>query len=169
MQRGTFSHEDDYHAQQWRNPTRRYLHTGNGDSCEYFICKQGPASARRTNNTDPHTLRVNTNSPRIYSIGDCSAAAVPAIHNVLAAVPVLAANIKKDLILASGLGEVGDDRIFNEDKRETQLVPIGRSMGVGVIMGWAIPGWLVWLIKGRDYWLWTTGRLWNGTQWNKEA
>jgi hypothetical protein len=49
-----------------------------------------------------------------------------------------------------------------EDKGETQLVPIGRSKGVGALMGWEVPSWVVWAIKGRDYWLWTTGKLWSG-------
>ena len=36
-------------------------------------------------------------------------------------------------------------------------------------MGWRIPSFLVWLIKGRDYWLWTTGDLWSGKQCAKES
>jgi hypothetical protein len=56
-------------------------------------------------------------------------------------------------------------KLFEEDVRETQLVPIGTKKGVGAAMGWRLPGWLVWVIKGRDYWIWTTGRLWSGRQW----
>lgn len=36
-------------------------------------------------------------------------------------------------------------------------------------MGYKVPGFLVWLIKGREYWLWTTGNLWSGKQWAKEG
>lgn len=121
--------------------------------------------------TNPQTLRVDAaKRPRIYAIGDASSYARPAIHNILSAIPVLGSNIKRDLLLdAEKLeSEVGPDRIFEEDTRETQLVPIGKSKGVGSAMGWRVPSWMVWMIKGRDYWLWTTGKLWSGRQWEKE-
>jgi NADH dehydrogenase FAD-containing subunit len=121
--------------------------------------------------TNTSTLRVGAAGPRIYAIGDASSYARPAVHNILAAVPVLGANIKRDLLLAAGKPEsdVAADKVFKEDTRETQMVPIGKSKGVGAAMGWKLPSWLVWLIKGRDYWLWTTGGLWSGKQWAKET
>lgn len=120
--------------------------------------------------TDPKTLRVTNAGPRIYAIGDVSSWARPAVHNILGSVPVLGANLTRDLLLDIGLDEsrVGKDRQFKEETREMQLVPIGRSKGVGAAMGWQLPSSLVWLIKGRDYWLWTTGNLWNGKQWAKK-
>jgi NADH dehydrogenase FAD-containing subunit len=122
-------------------------------------------------NTSPSTLRVSAAGPLIYAIGDCASSFRPAIHLILAAIPVLCANIKRDLLLATGEPEkaIGADRNFVEDTRETQLVPIGRSRGVGAAMGWQVPSWMVWAIKGRDYWLWTTGGLWSGKQWAKES
>ncbi|KAH8156323.1 hypothetical protein CIB48_g11927 [Xylaria polymorpha] len=119
-------------------------------------------------NTNASSLRVVGAGERVYAIGDASSAARPAVHNILAAVPVLGANIKRDLLLAAGKS-AGQDREFREDTRETQLVPIGKSKGVGAAMGNKIPSFLVWLIKGRDYWLWTTGNLWSGKQWAKES
>ena len=121
--------------------------------------------------TNPSTLRVET-LDRVYAIGDVSSAARPAIHIIIEQVPVLCANLKRDLLLAeaaAGLGAVpvGEDRIFKEDKRETQMVLIGRSNAVGAAMGWSLPGWVVKMIK-RDYWLWTTPDLWSGKQWAKE-
>ena len=116
------------------------------------------------------TLRVDKAGPRIYAIGDVSSAARPAVHLILEAVPVLCTNIKRDLLLDAGVkSSVGEDRTFKEDTRETQLVPIGKNKGVGAAMGWKVPSWAVWLIKGRDYWLWTTGDLWSGKQWAKES
>ncbi|ORY16523.1 FAD/NAD(P)-binding domain-containing protein [Clohesyomyces aquaticus] len=118
--------------------------------------------------TNPQTFRVEGTHERIYSIGDCSSAFRPAVHNILAGIPVLCKNIGKDLRAAAAEGKAGEgeaDTQFKEDTREMQLVPIGRSAGVGAAMGWAVPGWMVWLIKGRDYWVWTTGRLWSGRQW----
>ncbi|KAL1859490.1 hypothetical protein Daus18300_009635 [Diaporthe australafricana] len=124
--------------------------------------------------TNPSTLRVDGAGPnaRIYAIGDASSYARPAIHNILSAVPVLCASVRDDLVSEGGRLEslaVGGGRLFVEDKRETQLVPIGRSRGVGAAMRFQIPGFLVWMLKWRDYWLWTTGSLWNGKKWDKES
>lgn len=121
--------------------------------------------------TNPATLRVDKAGPRVYAIGDAASYARPAVHLILGAIPVLCANIKRDLLLATTEEEsaLSKDRIFKEDTRETQLVPIGNSKGVGAAMGFQLPGFLVWLIKGRDYWLWTTGNLWSGKQWTKES
>jgi NADH dehydrogenase FAD-containing subunit len=115
------------------------------------------------------TLRVRAAGPRVYAVGDASSYAQPSVHQLLAAIPVLSANIKRDLLIAAGQEVKEEDRVFKEDSRETQLVPIGRSKGVGAVMGYKIPSLLVWLIKGRDYWLWTTGNLWSGKQWAKEG
>ena len=123
--------------------------------------------------TNSSTLRVEKAGQRVYAIGDCASYSRPAIHLLMDAVPVLSANIRHDLLLASGKREKGDsrggeDRHYKEDIRESQLVPIGKSKGVGAVMGYQLPSFLVWLIKGRDYWLWTTGGLWSGKTWNKE-
>lgn len=116
------------------------------------------------------TLRVDKAGARVYAIGDLGSHARPAVHNISNTVPTLCANIKRDLLLAEGKEEstVGADRVF-KDTRETQLVPIGKNKGVGAAMGFQLPSLFVWLIKGRDYWLWTTGDLWSGKQWAKES
>lgn len=121
--------------------------------------------------TNASTLRVDKAGPRIYAVGDVASYARPAVHLILNAIPVLCGNIKHDLLLACGKeeGSVGEDRVYKEDTRETQLVPIGKTKGVGAAMGYQLPSVMVWLIKGRDYWLWTTGDLWSGKQWNKES
>ncbi|KAI5917352.1 FAD/NAD(P)-binding domain-containing protein [Camillea tinctor] len=128
--------------------------------------------------TNSATLRVDGAGPRVYAIGDAASWAQPAVHNILTSVPVLCANAKRDLLLAAGKGgkpENGkvsasstEDRVFKEDTREMQMVPIGRSKGVGAAMGHRLPSFMVWMIKGRDYWLWSTKDLWNGKQWAKE-
>ena len=121
--------------------------------------------------TNPSTLRVDKAGPRIYAVGDAATYARPAVHNIMGAIPVLCANIKRDLLLASGKEKstVGADREFKEDTRETQFVPIGRSKGVGAAFGYRFPSFFVWLIKGRDYWLGRIGDLWSGKQWAKES
>ncbi len=123
--------------------------------------------------TNSSTLRVEKAGQRVYAIGDCASYSRPAIHLLMDAVPVLCGNIKRDFLLASGKKEEGgslsgEDRHYKEDTRETQMVPIGKSKGVGAAMGYQLPSFMVWLIKGRDYWLWTTGGLWSGKMWTKE-
>ncbi|KAH6697554.1 FAD/NAD(P)-binding domain-containing protein [Plectosphaerella plurivora] len=121
--------------------------------------------------TNAATLRVDGAGPRVYAIGDVASSARPAVHNILSAVPVLCANMKRDLLLDAGKteSEVKPEREFKEDTRETQLVPIGRGGGVGAFMGYQVPSIMVWMIKGRDYWLGMTGGLWSGKQWEKET
>lgn len=119
--------------------------------------------------TNHSSLRVDKAGPRVYAIGDASSYARPAIHILIEAIPVLGANIKRDLLLAAGKEEslVSQETSFTEDRRETQLVPIGKGAGVGSAKGHVVPSTAVWAIKGRDYWLWTTKNLWNGKQWTK--
>lgn len=139
-----------------------------------FISDKSLLTADGRIDTNPSTLRVDCAGPnaRIYAIGDASSFARPAVHNILSAVPVLCASMKQDLLLEEGhskdLADAGGP-LFVEDRRETQMVPIGRSKGVGAAMGFQLPSFLVWLLKGRDYWLWTTGNLWNGKKWNKAS
>ncbi|KAH6666204.1 hypothetical protein B0J14DRAFT_199269 [Halenospora varia] len=125
--------------------------------------------------TDSTMLRVGKAGERVYSLGSVSSAHTPAIHTIISAVPIICSNIKRDLQLSVGVKE-GDaslekEREFKEDKRETQMVVVGRGMGmhVGAAMGWSLPSVLVWAVKGRDYWLWSTGGLWGGSQWNKAS
>jgi apoptosis-inducing factor 2 len=68
--------------------------------------------------TNPRTLRVDTagTGARIYAIGDASNFAKAGVHNTLSGVPILGANIKRDLMGA----EDGEDGVFEEDVRETQ-------------------------------------------------
>jgi NADH dehydrogenase FAD-containing subunit len=119
--------------------------------------------------TNRSTLRVEKAGMRVYAIGDASSFSRPTVHSIFQAVPILCANIKRDLLLSHGAteAETGEDSIFKEDTREAQLVPIGKCKGVGAVMGYKLPSFLIWLIKGRYYFLWTTVKLWSGEQWTK--
>ncbi|KAL8806139.1 MAG: hypothetical protein Q9182_001540 [Xanthomendoza sp. 2 TL-2023] len=120
---------------------------------------------------DPLTLHVRRAGSFVYAVGDVATYSRPAIHLILKAIPILCQNIERDLILSTEEGRLlmaqvkYEYRIFEEDTRETQLVPIGRTKGVGTAMGWSLPSPFVWLFKGRDYWLWTTASVWSGRQW----
>ncbi|PWY88089.1 FAD/NAD(P)-binding domain-containing protein [Aspergillus sclerotioniger CBS 115572] len=155
----------------------------NGKLLEADIYIPATGTTPNTSFIDPSLLstdhRINTNNtfrvekagPHIYAIGDVAGnVQYPTVHIILNSIPVLCANMKMDLRLAAGVepSKVGQDRVFEEDTRINQMVPIGRSKGVGEAMGFQLPSWLVWLVKGRDYWLWTTGMLWSGRQWGRE-
>ncbi|PWY92275.1 FAD/NAD(P)-binding domain-containing protein [Aspergillus heteromorphus CBS 117.55] len=119
-----------------------------------------------------HTCRVDQAGPRVYAVGDvASNVQANSVIAIFSCIPVLCANVKRDLLLAEGKegSAAGSDRVFTEDTRTSQIVPIGRSKGVGEVMGWQIPSFLVWLAKGRDYWLWTTADVWNGNKWAKAS
>lgn len=121
--------------------------------------------------TNPSSFRVEKAGERIYAVGDVASDRPSAIHVILPSIPIAGANIKRDLLLAAGVEEksIPAERVFKADTRETQMVPIGKSNAVGAAMGWRLPEIFVWLLKGRDYWLWTTGDLWSGKQWAKEG
>lgn len=63
----------------------------------------------------------------------------------------------------------GPDREYKPNLKETQLVPIGQSKGVGSIFGWKLPSIFVWLIKGREYFTNMGPPLVDGSKWKKES
>jgi NADH dehydrogenase FAD-containing subunit len=106
--------------------------------------------------TTESTLRVTPSAgPLTYALGDITSFTMGGIPEIQSEVPVLASNMKRDL-LAAHVGDLsakpkGLDRVYEPERRELQLVPVGRGGGVGAIFGWRVPSWAVWLIKGRDY------------------
>jgi NADH dehydrogenase FAD-containing subunit len=89
--------------------------------------------------TNPKTLRVDDAGPRVYALGDVGSYS----RNDLLAYDTAQPDAKPK----------GKDREYLRDERAVQLVPLGTSGGVGAIMGWKVPSFAVWLIKGRDYML----------------
>lgn len=43
--------------------------------------------------------------------------------------------------------------LFKQSLSQTQLVPIGQKGGVGILFGWRVPSWFVWMVKGRGYFI----------------
>ena len=120
---------------------------------------------------NPDTLRVDKAGSRVYTVGDVSSVSHWGILDIYDGIPVAMANLKRDLLHAATAEKTvpqGQDKILKANLKETQLVPIGRSKGVGVIFGWRVPSWFVWALKGREYGLWWTTRIPDGTKWNKE-
>ncbi|RSL41644.1 hypothetical protein CEP51_016566 [Fusarium floridanum] len=105
----------------------------------------------KTNGT---TLRADAAGPRVYVAGDVGDYSRGGFHNLYTALPILATNIKRDILAAASdnpdAKPEGPDRPFSPNKSETQAVPIG-PWGVGAVNGWRLPSFLIWLLKGRNY------------------
>lgn len=106
--------------------------------------------------TTESTLRVTSEAgPLVYAVGDITSFTMGGIPEIMNEVPVLASNMKRDLLVAHS-GDLsakpkGADRTYVPETRELQVVPVGRGGGVGAAFGWRLPSFFVWLIKGRDY------------------
>ena len=105
--------------------------------------------------TNPQTLRVDTAGPRVYAVGDISSASRNTVMDLLDMLPVALINAKRDLLsynpAAPTAPAPGDDRIFVPQTKISLVAPIGTGGGIGQVMGWKVPSWFVWLLKGRDY------------------
>lgn len=124
------------------------------------------------------TLRVEAAGPRVYSVGDISSTSRNNAFDIIASLPVLSVNVKRDLLSYNSASPdakpKGKDRVFKQDPRTAMIVPLGSGGGVGEVLNWRVPGFLVWLIKGRDYLLGmsglptVTGTKVKATVWTKE-
>jgi len=115
-------------------------------------------------NNNAKTLRVDAAGPNVYAVGDVGTYCVGGVMDIYSAIPVLGENMKRDLL---GDKATGVDKEYVPNKKETQLVPIGRSKGVGAIFGWKLPSFFVWMIKGRDYFAGMTMPVVDGSKWGK--
>ncbi|KAF2841232.1 hypothetical protein M501DRAFT_1022612 [Patellaria atrata CBS 101060] len=118
-----------------------------------------------TTDTD---LRIWGAGDRIFATGDCAAYSRGCLGDVYDAVPVLVTNLTNDLVayinrlryqesslaLQRELNALVDAR-FSPNLRGSWLVPVTRFGGVGMVSGWRVPGWVVYLGKGRG---WRLGR-----------
>jgi NADH dehydrogenase FAD-containing subunit len=111
--------------------------------------------------TTDSTLRVDAAGPRVYGFGDIGSYSRNNAFDIMNGLPVLAVNLKRDLLAYDPAHPdekpKGKDREFKLDTRESMAVPIGSGGGVGAIMGWKLPSFIVWLLKGRDYMLGMSG------------
>ena len=96
--------------------------------------------------TNPDTLRVEGAGERVYALGSCASYSNGRLGDVWDAVRPLMATLEWDL---TG-GKTGREGKYKK-KGETLVVPVGRSKGVGVAFGWAVPSVVVWAFKGRNY------------------
>lgn len=118
------------------------------------------------------TLRVDAAGSRVYALGDVGTYSDNGIFAILNSVPVFGTNIKRDLLAVHSDPEAkpqDKDREYVPYTKEMQIVPVGRSKGVGAVFGWRVPSFLVWLIKGRDYRISKAQDTVDGGNWVKES
>ncbi|EME49114.1 hypothetical protein DOTSEDRAFT_104293, partial [Dothistroma septosporum NZE10] len=114
-----------------------------------------PAELKSSNGyvqTNPSTLRVDAAGPRTYASGDVAGVDKGGVLNMYNSLPVLNANIAHDLLEDAKLGSVAEKK-YTFKPAETQLVPIGPKTGVAAFNGWGLPGFMVGMVKGKDYML----------------
>lgn len=100
---------------------------------------------------DPKTLRVTAAGPLVYVVGDVGSYTRGGVMDLADALPVALTNLKTDLVAKITGVQPGPDRHYTPNLKEQQIAPIGTSKGVGAMMGWRLPSFMVWMIKGRDY------------------
>lgn len=112
--------------------------------------------------TNNSTMRCDLAGDRVYAVGDVASYSQNYVPDVYAAVPVVMHNMLNDLLtyelhLASPYGG-NDDRIeqlidesYAQRPNDSQLCPITRFGGVGILLGLKLPKVMVHLLKGHDY------------------
>lgn len=135
--------------------------------------------------TNTTTLRVDAAGPRVYAVGDVGAYTRGGVMDIYNAIPVALTNIKRDLLNEANVpasatngstnektapsNPRGQDRPYKPNLKETQLVPVGRSKGVGAMFGFKLPSFMVWMVKGRDYFTGMAPPVQLGHKWKKES
>lgn len=114
--------------------------------------------------TDGKTLRTNT--PGVYAVGDVADYSNGSLIYAMASIIPLGRSIGVDIATGFGKNGLFKDKIFSP-MTNTQIVPTGPSTGVGQIMGWRIPGWLVRSLKAKTFFLEQAESSWKGKDFGR--
>lgn len=98
---------------------------------------------------DSSTLRVKAGK-NVYSIGDVASFSKGNVMDSTWCVPALGYSVYEDL---SGGGKMLKEKRYKPMGKPMGVVPIGPKGGVGVMFGWRVPSWFVWLIKARTFFM----------------
>jgi NADH dehydrogenase FAD-containing subunit len=108
--------------------------------------------------TDGTTLRATSAPAGIYSIGDVASFSKGNIPDAVWSVSALGYSIWSDLRKSGEEkegtidgGAVLKEKKYKQIQADMGAIPIGPKGGVGVIYGWRVPSWLVWLLKSRNF------------------
>ena len=124
---------------------------------------------------NPKTLRVEDAGERIYALGDVGTHSNGGIFEAQSATVTAISNLKRDLLLAAdsqapgAVQRAGEDKFFNKNEKETQLVTVGSGRGVGAFFGFAMPSFFIAKVKGKDYTAATAPAVVNGSRFKKEG
>ncbi|PVH70959.1 FAD/NAD(P)-binding domain-containing protein [Cadophora sp. DSE1049] len=111
--------------------------------------------------TEPTTLRATSAAANIYSIGDVASFSKGNVSDAMWAVNALGYSIYEDL---SKGGKALKEKRYKQMQKAIGVVPIGPKGGVGVLFGWRVPSWFVWLMKARNFMMENAPGLANGAQ-----
>lgn len=113
--------------------------------------------------TDMGTLRATKAPAGVYAIGDAASYSKGSVPDASWAVPGLGYSIWSDLHAAAtkdgylkndGVGMVTlKEKKYKQFEKDMQIVPVGPQGGVGVLFGWSVPSFFVWLLKARTFML----------------
>lgn len=98
----------------------------------------------------------------MYAIGDVAGYSLGNVFDINDAVRPMCSSIYQDLS-----GKNSTSKPFQQNTKETQLVPIGPNGGVGAVFGWKLPGFAVKMIKSKDYMIGQAGKTVSGEQFAK--
>jgi NADH dehydrogenase FAD-containing subunit len=108
--------------------------------------------------TDGTTLRATSAPTGIYSIGDVASFSKGNIPDALWSVSALGYSIWSDLRKSgdekegtADRGAVLKEKKYKQIQADMAAIPIGPKGGVGLIYGWRVPSWFVWLMKSRSF------------------
>ncbi|KAL8831406.1 MAG: hypothetical protein Q9191_000885 [Dirinaria sp. TL-2023a] len=147
------------HPEEGEEKTVVNLSDGNTMTVDVYIDATGPTpnsswlpknwlTEKGQVQTDLATLRTPT--PGVYAIGDVASYSKGVLFDVNDAVRPLCSSILQDL---SPESKKPKQIPYKQLQKEMQVVPIGQKAGVGVVMGWKVPSWFVWMVKGRTYFI----------------
>lgn len=137
-----------------------YIETTGGKPNTSFLPPSWLDNTKRVD-TDMGTLRAIKAPAGVYSIGDVASYSIGSILDAEWPVPALGYSIWSDLRGKIDGGEQGllvnkgslTEKKYKQMEKDMQVVPIGPNGGVGVIFGWQIPNFFVWLIKSRTFFM----------------
>lgn len=123
---------------------------------------------------DKSTLRATKAPPGVYAIGDVASYSKGSVPDAMFAVPALGYSIWSDLHEAAtkkgapGAGSaVLKEKTYKQFQKDMGIVPVGPSGGVGILFGWNVPSFIVWLLKSRTFMLGNAPGLATGAQFLK--
>jgi NADH dehydrogenase FAD-containing subunit len=99
---------------------------------------------------DASTLRATNGAKNVYVIGDVASFSKGNVMDSTWSASALGYSVYEDL---SGGGKALKEKRYKQMGKLMGVVPIGPKGGVGVMFGWRVPSFFVWLIKARTFFM----------------